>query len=59
MRTCPHCREDVKDGATVCPHCQRQISTVAIVGEGLQAAGCILTLLITVPILLFVLLSSC
>ena len=23
--TCPHCKEDIKRGATVCPHCTRDV----------------------------------
>ncbi len=26
MPTCPHCKEEVKEGATVCPHCQKNIA---------------------------------
>lgn len=61
MRTCPYCRESVQEAAVACPHCQRDIGpghALKTAGESLQAIGCGLTLLITVPLVLLVLATA-
>jgi hypothetical protein len=62
-RTCPYCAEAVKPEAVVCPHCRKDIGPghrMKDTGQKLQAIGCGLTLLVTVPIILVLFLArSC
>lgn len=61
-RPCPYCQEPVQHTAVACPHCQRDIGpghSLKAAGEQMKAIGCGLTLLITVPFILFALASSC
>ena len=61
-KTCRYCAEtDLAKDAIVCKHCGKDIgpgSGMKEVGQNMQAIGCALTLLITVPIVLMVLLAS-
>ena len=62
VKTCPYCAEaDLAVDAIVCKHCGKDIgpgSGLKEAGQNMQAIGCALTLLITVPIVLMVLLAS-
>jgi hypothetical protein len=35
MPVCPHCKEDIKEGAKICPHCRKNI------GPGCWSIGCL------------------
>ena len=62
MKVCPYCAEDVKAAATVCPHCRKDIGPghkIGEAGKAMQNIGCALTLLITVPILLMLMIGMC
>lgn len=63
MKTCPYCAEtDLANDATVCKHCGKEIGPghqLKAAGQQMQAIGCGLTLLITIPIVLLVLLGTC
>ena len=52
LKTCPHCKSKIPKDATACRSCGKEVSGLALFGHGLQACGCILTLLITVPLAL-------
>jgi hypothetical protein len=62
MKKCRFCAEDVQDAAVVCRHCKKNIQPGAQRAEGLKkvgaamsGCGCLLTLLVTIPIVLFIL----
>lgn len=55
MKPCRKCGKQVSESAEACPNCgePHPANTLAMVGESLQSIGCLLTLIITMPILLF------
>lgn len=52
MKPCRECGEQVSTQAKACPHCgtPHPANKAALLGSGLTALGCVLTLFITVPI---------
>lgn len=58
LRPCRECGKDVAESAAKCPHCgvDHPANKAAAAGQKMQQLGCALTLLITVPVLLAVLL---
>lgn len=54
LKTCRECGKDVSESAKSCPHCgvDHPANKLAAAGAKMQRIGCILTLLITLPILL-------
>jgi hypothetical protein len=59
-RPCPYCAEPILLAAKVCPHCRKGVTTgdkLTDAGSKIQRLGCALTLLITVPILLLLLIA--
>jgi hypothetical protein len=62
LKPCRECGKEVSDTATKCPHCgiDHPASAAAGCGAQMQRVGCALTLLVTVPVLLFAfLLGGC
>lgn len=55
MAPCRECGKEVSTTAKTCPHCGTQwpANKAALIGQGMQSCGCIMTLLITIPILIF------
>lgn len=53
LKPCHECKQPVSTTATKCPHCGAPSKAMAI-ADGMKALGGCLTLLVTVPILLFV-----
>jgi hypothetical protein len=53
MRLCPYCKMEIPQDASICGHCRKNVSKLGMVGDGMQSCGLIMTLLITVPALLF------
>lgn len=52
---CQECGREVSDQAKTCPHCGAPPTKLQVVGKSLETIGCLLTLLVTIPILLFML----
>jgi hypothetical protein len=44
---------EIPQDASICGHCRKNVSKLGMVGDGMQSCGLIMTLLITVPALLF------
>ena len=56
VKNCPHCGEQILAVATKCKHCGSEIGVAAALeqtGKAMQGCGCALTLLVTIPILIF------
>jgi DNA-directed RNA polymerase subunit RPC12/RpoP len=56
MKNCPHCGEQILATATKCKHCKSEVGFAAALeqtGKAMEGCGCALTLLVTVPILIF------
>ena len=54
---CPDCGKEISKSADACPHCGRPrdkttSEKIDAAGKGMQKVGCILTLVITIPILI-------
>jgi len=60
LKQCPFCKSDIPKDASTCRYCAKGVSTVAMIGQGCQGVGCLLTLFVTVPIvLLFLFYAAC
>lgn len=56
LKPCRECEREVSTGAEQCPHCgvKHPANRSALIGESLTKIGCILTLIITTPVLFVV-----
>jgi hypothetical protein len=56
LKPCRECGTEVSEDAKVCPHCgvQWPANALQLLAGNLGGLGCLLTLLVTVPILLIV-----
>lgn len=61
LEACRECGKEVAKSAKQCPHCgvEWPANKVQAVASNMQKLGCALTLLITIPFLIFVFASSC
>lgn len=51
LKPCRECGREISTAAKQCPHCGAPSSAEAV-GKFMQSCGCILTLVVTIPILI-------
>ncbi len=61
LKPCRECGKQVAQAARTCPHCGVDYPSSAAAGCGkqMQKVGCALTLLITLPLVLLLMLAFC
>jgi predicted amidophosphoribosyltransferase len=57
-KECPFCKSQIPAAASACKHCGKDVSTLHLVGKGMQSLGCLLTIFVTVPVLLLFLFAK-
>jgi hypothetical protein len=68
LTRCPYCGEEIMAGAVKCKHCHSMLNISAAsnigdklenAGKTMQGIGCLLTIVITIPILFMLFLGGC